>query len=652
MHNKYQDFREIIRLNASKFFNKHSVPRWMLFIHDTSAVFLAFFLAYILRFNFVISELDINQVVVHGLIVLLFYTVFMLIIKSYTGILRHTTLTDISLVFASTTLSAFTLLIISISERLVIHNSYLSIPLSVILIHYVLITVYLFFMRISVKILFMFASSSIKGVKKRVLIYGAGEMGFILKRVLLSDPRGGFSVSGFIDDNRQLQGKKINGIPVFDADILNLVFVNEHNIDTLIIAIKDLPPAGKSNIIKRAIECNLEILDTPAIEKWLNGQLEVKQLEKVKLEDLLGRDPIRLDMDLIRRGLMKKTILVTGAAGSIGSEIIRQLSRFVTHNIILVDQAETPIFHLENELRKSYSHVKFRTQLGDVTNIEKMETIFRKFRPEIVFHAAAYKHVPLMEENPDEAFRVNVGGTRIMVELSVKYGVKKFVMISSDKSVNPTNIMGASKRLCEMLIQTKSMIKGIETQFVITRFGNVLGSNGSVIPLFEKQIEEGGPVTVTHPDIKRYFMTIPEACQLVLEAGFIGKGGEIFVFDMGEPVKIIDLAINMIRLSGLEPWKDIKIEFTGLRPGEKLYEELLSTGEEILPTPHEKIKIAKVENSDYRCEILRVITALRDLYNLPEEEVVGLFEALVPEYRESKLNSNGLYLKKSVALVK
>ena len=388
----------------------------------------------------------------------------------------------------------------------------------------------------------------------------------------------------------------------------------------------------------------ISILETPAIENWLNGQLEVKQLEKVKLEDLLGREPIRLDMDLIRKGLMRKTIMVTGAAGSIGSEIIRQLSRFVTHNIILVDQAETPIFHLENELRSRFLHVRFKTQLGDITNVERMETIFNRYKPEIVFHAAAYKHVPLMEENPHEALRVNVGGTRILVELSVKYGVKKFVMISSDKSVNPTNIMGASKRLCEMLIQTKSMIKGINTQFVITRFGNVLGSNGSVIPLFKKQIEDGGPITVTHPEIKRYFMTIPEACQLVLEAGFIGKGGEIFVFDMGEPLKIVDIAINMIRLSGLEPGKDIKIEFTGLRPGEKLYEELLSTSEEILPTPHEKIKIAKVERNDFRSEILRVITSLKDMYSLSEEEVISLFETLVPEYKESKETSNGHYL--------
>jgi FlaA1/EpsC-like NDP-sugar epimerase len=558
--------------------------------------------------------------------------------------MRHTTLTDISLVFVSTSTSAIILILLSLIGRLLNFSQNLVIPISVILIHYVLITVFLFFMRISVKMLFRFATSSIKVPTKRVLLYGAGEMGFVVKRVLLSDPRGGFAVHGFIDDNRHLQGKKINGIQVYGPDILSSDFITKQKIQILILAIRNISPSKKSDIIHMAIDKNLEVLETPAIEKWLNGHLEVKQLQKVKLEDLLGRDPILLNMEQIRKGLARKTIMVTGAAGSIGSEIVRQLSRFVSHNIILVDQAETPVFHLENELRQRYGHLKFKTQLADITNVEKMELIFQKFHPEIVFHAAAYKHVPLMEENPHEAFRVNVGGTRVLVELSVKYGAKKFVMISSDKSVNPTNVMGASKRLCEMLVQTKAMKEGVKTQFVITRFGNVLGSNGSVIPLFKKQIEEGGPITVTHPEITRYFMTIPEACQLVLEAGFMGKGGEIFVFDMGKPVKIVDLAMNMIRLSGLEPGKDIRIEYTGLRPGEKLYEELLSTREEILPTHHEKIKIAKVEKSDFKTEVLKVIVSLKNLYDLSEQEVVELFEMLVPEYKQSKETSNGNYL--------
>ena len=647
---KYPEIREFLRSKATEIFKKYSVPRWMLFLHDTGAVFITFLFAYLLRFNLIPGDFPMNQAIIHSLIALFVYTVFILIFRSYAGLIRHTTLTDVTLVFVSTTASAIFLILFSILVRHVSLNQALVIPISVILIHYVSITVFLFFMRISVKMLFRFANRTYKGSTNRVLIYGAGEMGFLVKRVLLSDPRGGFNVIGFIDDNKQLQGKKINGIQVYGPDIISSNFILKNKIQTLILAIHKISSYKKSDIIKQAIDFKIEVLETPAIEKWLNGQLEVKQLQKVQLEDLLGRDPIKLDMELIRKGLAKKTILVTGAAGSIGSEIVRQLSRFMTHSIILVDQAETPTFHLENELRKSFGHIKFKTQLADVTNTEKMELIFQKYHPEIVFHTAAYKHVPLMEENPHEALRVNVGGTRVMIELSVKYGVKKFVMISTDKSVNPTNIMGASKRVCEMLVQTKAMKEGIKTQFVITRFGNVLGSNGSVIPLFKKQIEDGGPVTVTHPDIMRYFMTIPEACQLVLEAGFLGKGGEIFVFDMGKPIKITDLAVNMIRLSGMEPGKDIKIEYIGLRSGEKLYEELLSGKEEILPTYHEKIKVAKVDKSDYETEVLKVINSLKNIYGLSEKEVVELFEMLVPEYKSSKEKSNGDFLshKKSV----
>lgn len=652
MFKNYPDIREALRSKTSEFFHKYSVPRWMLLIHDTIAVFVTFIIAYLLRYNLIPDSFQINLAIIHGLIALFVYTVFMLTFRSYAGLIRHTTLTDVTLVFVSTTVSAVVLVLISYGEQFFNLSEDLVIPVAILLIHYVLITVFLFFMRISVKMLFRFATHSSKSSTNRVIIYGAGEMGFIVKRVLLSDPRGGFAVAGFIDDNKQLQGKKINGIQVFDSEVLSSGFIIRHRIQTLILAIRNLPSSKKSEIIKKAIDFGVEVLETPAIEKWLNGQLEVKQLQKVQLEDLLGRDPIRLDLDIIRKGLAKKTILVTGAAGSIGSEIVRQLSRFSTHNIILIDQAETPMFHLENELRKSYTHVKFKSQLADVTNPDKMELIFQKYHPEIVFHAAAYKHVPLMEENPHEALRVNVGGTRVMIELSVKYDVKKFVMISSDKSVNPTNIMGASKRVCEMLVQTKAMKEGVKTQFVITRFGNVLGSNGSVIPLFKKQIEEGGPVTVTHPDIMRYFMTIPEACQLVLEAGFMGKGGEIFVFDMGKPVKIADLAINMIRLSGLEPEKDIKIEYTGLRQGEKLFEELLSNTEEIIPTHHEKIKVAKVDKNDYKTEVLKVIASLKNIYGLSEQDVFEFFEMLVPEYKSSKANSNGNFLSKKKSVLK
>lgn len=633
---KYQQLRKYLKVKASSFFHTYSLPRWMLFIHDNVVVFLAFIFAYLLRYNLIPADFLLDHALVQGLIVLIVYASFEIVFKSYAGLIRHTTLTDISLVFASTSASMFVLFIMSLFGSLLKADGYEVIPVSIILIHYVLVNVVLFFMRIFVKMVFRFATSAQGSYSKRVLIYGAGEMGFVVKRVLLSDPKGIFRVFGFIDDNRSLQGKKINGIQVYGREILSKAFLEKNKVETLILAIHKISPVRKSGILLKAINCGLEILETPAIDKWLNGQLEVRQLQKVRFEDLLGREPIQLDMEMIGTGLNNRTILVTGAAGSIGSEIVRQLSRFSVQKIILVDQAETPMFHLENELRKGFGHLNFKTQLADVTNFEKMDLIFQKFRPEIVFHAAAYKHVPLMEGNPHEALRVNVGGTKLISDLAVKYNVKKFVMISTDKSVNPTNIMGASKRVCELLVQSKAVQQGVKTQFVVTRFGNVLGSNGSVIPLFTKQIHDGGPVTVTHPDITRYFMTIPEACELVLEAGFMGKGGEIFVFDMGKPVKIVDLARNMIRLSGLEPDKDIKIEFTGLRAGEKLFEELLSDLENLLPTHHSMIKIAQPGGKEYSQILLKIKDALDNLYSMPDESIVAFFEDIVPEYKHSK----------------
>jgi len=643
----YPIWLEHLRHRASEFLHIYSLPRWLLFLHDNLMVFLTFIFAYFLRYNLVTDHFPTDHAIIHGFAAITVYSVFSLIFKSYAGLIRHTTLTDISLVFVTTSVSAFALSILSVVSRTLSLSDHLIVPISIILIHYVLITVILFFMRISIKMFFVFVTKASGTECKRVLIFGAGEMGFIVKRLILSDPRSGFSVFGFLDDNRNLQGKKINGIPVFRPGILSADFVTENKIGTLILAIGSISPVKKSGMILKAMNYGLEILETPAIEKWLNGQLEIHQLEKVKLEDLLGRHPIKLDLDMIRDGLNRKTILVTGAAGSIGSEIVRQLSRFSTSMIVLVDQAETPMFHLENEIRKVYSHINFKTQLADVTSYAKMDLIFRRYRPGIVFHAAAYKHVPMMEENPHEAIRVNVGGTKILTELSVKYGVEKFVMISTDKSVNPTNVMGASKRVCELLVQSVASKQGIMTQFVITRFGNVLGSNGSVIPLFKKQIQEGGPVTVTHPDITRYFMTIPEACQLVLEAGFMGKGGEIFVFDMGRPVKISDLACNMIRLSGFEPGRDIKIEFTGLRPGEKLYEELLSEKENLLPTFHKMIRIAQVDRHNYSDIMPCIVDTLKNLYRLSEGEVVNVFETLVPEFRESKVKNGSILSKQA-----
>jgi FlaA1/EpsC-like NDP-sugar epimerase len=620
-----------LKIKTFAFVRKHYVPRWMVFSLDSVSVFFSFWMAYLLRFNFVreafITEIAFNQ----ALICFFTYVILSFVIRPYSGMIRHTTIIDIFYVFLTTSLTYLWLIFLTLIARSFEWPITLQIPISILTIHYVLITVFLFGVRLSIKTFYHLITSS-NSKKQKVLIFGAGSMGVIVKKVLMSDIKGSYVVSGFLDNNRNIQGKKINGIRVYSPEHINREFLGRHGIETLVFAIKDIPACDKSEIFKWAIDLGLEVRDTPSVDKWFEGELQMKQIEKVKLEDLLGREAIQLNLKKIGLGLAGKTVLVTGAAGSIGSEIVRQLTRFKMKLLVLTDQAETPMFHMESELKKLFSQCPVKVILGDVTNLEKMESIFRDYQPEVVFHAAAYKHVPLMEENPHEALRVNIGGTKLVTKLSVKYAVKKFVMISTDKAVNPTNVMGASKRLCEMIVQLKSQKTENKTQFIITRFGNVLGSNGSVIPIFEKQIREGGPVTVTHPDIMRYFMTIPEACQLVLEAGFMGKGGEIFVFDMGKPVKIVDLARQMIRLSGFTPDKDIKIEFSGLRPGEKLYEELLNDEETTKPTHHPKIKIANVKKLEAPGLLLQVENIVNGLYNMSKQEVVDAFRELVPEY--------------------
>lgn len=635
----YPKIVNFIQNRATPVIRNHYFPRWVIFIIDNLAVFLTFILAYLLRFNFATSDFYHILAFQHSLLTVSVYMLIFIIFRSYARLLRHTTIIDIFNLLMATSCAGAILIILSILSSYAGWNYALNIPISIIIIHYLLIAVFLFSIRIAIKLFFLLISTSTVE-KKRVLIFGAGAAGVIVKRVIQSDVKGGYQIAGFLDENKYLQGKKLNGIPVYNPGILSESFLKRYKIETLIFAIIDISPEEKSRIVRSAIDLGLEVLDTPPVESWLDGQLQISQIKKVQLEDLLGRDPIQLDMKKIEKGLHNKTILVTGAAGSIGSEIVRQLTRFSIKKLILIDQAETPMFHLANELKANYSKCPVQLILADITHPEKMELIFQEHSPQVVFHAAAYKHVPLMEDNPHEAIRVNVGGTKNLTRLSVQYGVKKFVMISSDKAVNPTNVMGASKRICEMIVQMKAQQAGNKTQFVITRFGNVLGSNGSVIPLFTKQIEDGGPVTVTHPEVTRYFMTIPEACQLVLEAGFMGKGNEIFVFDMGKPVRITDLASQMIRLSGLVPEKDIKIVYTGLRPGEKLYEELLTNNENTVATHHPKIKIAQVERFNNEEMISKIDNLLKNLYSLSKQEAVELFREFVPEYTSNNENYN------------
>ena len=612
-------------------FKNHSLPRWLVFLIDSGTVFFSFLIAYMLRYNFEVYTFDISTVFRQAFLVLVVYASFILVFKSYSGMIRHTTIRDSYKIIISNLSALAVLSIVTILSRKYEWNNILNIPISILLIHSGAVTIMLFFFRVFVKIFYEFASSSSRN-RKNVLIYGSGEMGILVKRLIEGDPKNQYRLTGFIDDDKKIQGKKVDGYQVFSRQVLRKDFIETEDVKVFIIAINNILPAKKKEVIESMIQFGCEILDTPSFDSWMNGQLEVRNLKKVEFEDLLGRDPIKLDLEKIQNGLIGKTILVTGGAGSIGSEIARQLTRFHTKQLIIVDQAETPSFYLGEELKNKLPNCNFRIIIGDVTRSEDMEEIFKKYRPEIVFHAAAYKHVPVMELHPHQAFRVNVGGTKIISDLAIKYNAEKFVMISSDKAVNPTNVMGATKKICELLVHGLSCTKGIKTQFITTRFGNVLGSNGSVIPLFNKQIANGGPVTITHPEITRYFMTIPEACQLVLEAGFLGNGGEIYVFDMGEPVKVLDVAINLIRLSGLEPHKDIKIKYIGLRPGEKLYEELFSEDEPMIPTHHPKISIAQVADSDSESIILKIDRILSSLNKMSDTKVIETMLGIVPGY--------------------
>jgi FlaA1/EpsC-like NDP-sugar epimerase len=462
-----------------------------------------------------------------------------------------------------------------------------------------------------------------------VLIFGAGSSGMLTYDAIQNDAKSGFEVVGFIDDDERKIGKKINLIPVYSLNALDQKFIQKHKIEDVIISIQNIEPTRLLQITSSLFGLGLKVKIVPPVQNWIDGDLSVGQIKEVKIEDLLGRDPISIKNPDLEEQYDNKVILITGAAGSIGSEISRKVSLYNYKKLILVDNAESALYDIQQEfIQRGLKNIE--AIVADVRNKTRIDQIFNLNKPKIVFHAAAYKHVPLMENNPYEAISVNIGGTKNVADVAVKHSVDKFVLISTDKAVNPTNVMGATKRIAELYV---TCLKGKgHTKFITTRFGNVLGSNGSVIPLFKKQIENGGPLTVTHKDITRYFMTIPEACQLVLEAAAMGNGGEIFVFDMGEPIKIFNLATNMIVLSGLRYPEDIDIKITGLRPGEKIYEELLADGENTKKTYHEKIMIAKsklIDSNHVEGEILK----LTKMTSLTQPlEMVSVIKGLVPEY--------------------
>lgn len=604
-----------------------NAPRWLVFTADMLLCIFSLVMAYLIRFDF--KSFPINEewpaLKIALPVFILVRAAIFLTLGTYKGIIRHTGTTDTKRIFFAVTLGTIIFFVL-VPLRKFYDNLYF-LPISILVMEYLCTLFLMVVSRIAVKLYYHEQKKQGKE-NKHVLIYGAGEMGILTKRTLEQDAKLAQKVVAFVDDNETKKGKNLEGAPIFSAAKIDDV-IREKNIDQIIVAILNPDNENKRKIIDAGLRNNVEVLTVPPVQSWMNGKLSANQIKKIKIEDLLGRKPIQLSKEKIASELTNKRILVTGGAGSIGSEIVRQILNFNPEKVYVLDQAESLLYDFENEL-KSKGATNFETVIADVRSDERMENVFNTFKPHYVFHAAAYKHVPLMEENPSEAILTNVKGTKTVADLAEKHNVKKFVFISTDKAVNPTNVMGASKRVAEIYVQTKN--KTSATLFITTRFGNVLGSNGSVIPLFRKQMELGMPLTVTHPEVTRYFMTIPEACQLVLEAGVMGKGGEIFVFDMGEKVKILDLAEKMIRLSGFEPYKDVQIVFTGLRPGEKLYEELLNEKENVLPTHHQQIMIGKVR--EYKAEEINPkIDKLIELFGSQNNNaIVALMKEIVPEY--------------------
>jgi len=613
-----------------RMFPKTNTPRWIIILLDLGLSAVSLFIAYVIRFDLKadkqlwVTEWEILSKSILVFFVVRFTTFYFL--KIHKGIVRHTSTVDFRRLFIAVSISSAIFLVLGFL-RYYFYDGYFLFPSSVLIMEYLICFFLMTVARFAVKLWYL---ESVKNKEEhvRVMLYGAGISGLIAKRTIERDIRLSYKIIGFIDDNKKIVGTRLEGIPVYHTSALEKL-LKEEKITQVIIAIQDPEEENRGNVVRACLEAGVEIRKVPSVKSWINGEFSTKQISKVRIEDLLGRKPIVLNQDKLATELADKVVLVTGAAGSIGGGLVRQIAEYKPRLLVLLDQAESPLYELQFEMRQLFPDCPIEVVMGDIRNRERMEKLFEAFRPSWVFHAAAYKHVPMMEDNPSEAVLTNIKGTKHLVELAQQYSVFKFVMISTDKAVNPTNVMGASKRIAEIIAQYSN--QSGKTQFITTRFGNVLGSNGSVIPLFKRQIEQGGPITVTDERVTRFFMTIPEACQLVLEAGVMGNGGEIFVFDMGESVKIIDLAKNMIRLSGLELGKDIEIQFTGLRPGEKLYEELLNAAENALPTHHPKILKAKVRESEAD-QMDQINALIQAVSTTPNMEVVQAMKRIVPEF--------------------
>lgn len=623
-----------------------NTPRWIIFSIDVFICAFAYIAAVTLRFNFFLDDPVDSTFFKPLLLVLTVRVLAMLYFRTYAGIVRHTSLQDATKVVYAITLSSVIIFLIDISLTETTNQNNLSIPLSILILDYLFANFFMNAFRLTIKLLYNRMSKPADHLITRFAIFGADESGITTKRKYETTGNGRYKLAAFFDDNTKLIGNYIDNVNIYDGKRLPQLLA-KFDIKELFISPEIKSKTRRNEIIEIALNNKVSVKNIPPTNRWINGELSVNQIKGVKIEDLLERDEIVLDKGGIAQRLFNKNILITGAAGSIGSEIAKQIMmNFNPRKLILLDKSEVRLYEIDNEFsitfKKAYEHAA-EIVIGDVTNEARMRKVFEVFKPDFVYHAAAYKHVPIMEDNPSEALRVNVQGTKIVADLSIEFNVSKFVFVSTDKAVNPTNVMGASKRIAEMYIQSLNhhvmTNPKVVTRFITTRFGNVLGSSGSVIPKFYKQIEEGGPITVTHPDVTRYFMTIPEACQLVLEAGNMGAGGEIYIFDMGQSVKIIDLAKKMVQLSGLKIGEDIQIVFSGLRPGEKLNEELLANQENTIPTYHPKIMIARVRLFDYNW-VHKHITELIELYNTQNNTlIVTKMKEIVPEF----ISQNSIY---------